>query len=264
MYVSRGLLFSEVEDWEGPAFQTCMDAAMVSRAFETSRRREVLSFTHHREVAPLSADWQDKLLDEAEMWEISENLHRAELTVVQRSEQVSRWVELSDKVLAQLEPKPQGGRPESGDRKAARELNLDRNEVQRAMHIAERKRLYEDAHPEMKNGGGAKGVRGKPDRQVGELDKPERFTADTAEKTGTSERAVQRSQAHALAIRARAEMRLAEEYDIAQRDGELRKQGERSNLSDGKVSTSDVGLSYKEVYEARKLRDAERDEPGIV
>ena len=78
MYVSRGLLFSEVEDWEGPAFQTCMNAAIVANAFETSRRREVLSFTHHREVAPLSADWQDKLLDEAEMWEISENLHRTE------------------------------------------------------------------------------------------------------------------------------------------------------------------------------------------
>ena len=56
----------EAEDWEGPAFQTCADAAMVSRAFETSRRREVLSFTHHREVTPLSAEWQDKLLDEAE------------------------------------------------------------------------------------------------------------------------------------------------------------------------------------------------------
>ena len=136
MYVSRGLLFSEAEDWEGPAFQTCMNAAIVSNAFETSRRREVLSYSHHVEVAPLSADWQDKLLDEAEMWEISENLHRAELTVVQRSEQVSRWVELSDKVLAQLEPKPQGGRPEGGVNKAARELNLDRNEVQRSEQVS--------------------------------------------------------------------------------------------------------------------------------
>lgn len=74
--------------------------------------------------------------DEAEMWEISENLHRAELTVVQRSEQVARWVELADKVSAQVAPKPQGGRPESGDRKAARDLNLDRTEVQRAVKIA--------------------------------------------------------------------------------------------------------------------------------
>jgi hypothetical protein len=42
---------TEADDWDGPAFQTCADAAMVCRAFETSRRREVLSFTHHAEVA---------------------------------------------------------------------------------------------------------------------------------------------------------------------------------------------------------------------
>ena len=74
--------------------------------------------------------------DEAEMWEISENLHRAELTVVQRSEQVSRWVELADKVLVQVAPKPQGGRPEGGVNKAARDLNLEATEVKRAVKIA--------------------------------------------------------------------------------------------------------------------------------
>ena len=74
--------------------------------------------------------------DEAEMWEISENLHRAELTVVQRSEQVARWTSLADK-LAQLDPVSKGGRgKESGTRKAARDLNLDRNEVRRALRIA--------------------------------------------------------------------------------------------------------------------------------
>ena len=41
----------EAEDWEGPDFQTCMNAASVCRAFETSRRREVLSFRHYAEVA---------------------------------------------------------------------------------------------------------------------------------------------------------------------------------------------------------------------
>jgi hypothetical protein len=38
----------EAEDWEGPAFQAGMNAAVVCRAFETSRRREVLSFTLDR------------------------------------------------------------------------------------------------------------------------------------------------------------------------------------------------------------------------
>ena len=38
-------------NWQGPSFQTCANAALVCRAFETSRRREVLSFAHHAEVA---------------------------------------------------------------------------------------------------------------------------------------------------------------------------------------------------------------------
>lgn len=33
------------------SFQSCMDAGWVSRVFETSRRREVLSWSHHQEVA---------------------------------------------------------------------------------------------------------------------------------------------------------------------------------------------------------------------
>lgn len=63
-YGSRKALI-EGDDWEGPGFQACADNAMVCRAFETSRRREVLSFNHHREVAPLPVEWQDTLLDEA-------------------------------------------------------------------------------------------------------------------------------------------------------------------------------------------------------
>jgi len=31
-------------NWQGPSFQTCANAASVCRAFETSRRREVLCF----------------------------------------------------------------------------------------------------------------------------------------------------------------------------------------------------------------------------
>ena len=50
----------------GRAFQTCANAASVARSFETSRRREVLSFTHHAEVAGLPPETADRLLDGAE------------------------------------------------------------------------------------------------------------------------------------------------------------------------------------------------------
>jgi len=56
----------EGDDWQGPSFQTCMNTAAVATAFETSRRREVLSFSHHAEVAGLSAEEADDLLNWAE------------------------------------------------------------------------------------------------------------------------------------------------------------------------------------------------------
>jgi N6-adenosine-specific RNA methylase IME4 len=51
------------DEWEGPDFQTCMAAASVCRAFETCRRRQVLGFSHHREVASLPPAEQDALLE---------------------------------------------------------------------------------------------------------------------------------------------------------------------------------------------------------
>jgi hypothetical protein len=57
----------EADDWSGPSFGTCMNCAAVTRAFmETSRRREVLRFSHHIEVAALPPSEADLLLDEAE------------------------------------------------------------------------------------------------------------------------------------------------------------------------------------------------------
>ncbi len=68
------------EDWEGPAFDACMNAASVCRAFETSRRREVLSFKHHTEVAALPPTDADRLLDAAEAEEWSTRQLRAEVS----------------------------------------------------------------------------------------------------------------------------------------------------------------------------------------
>jgi hypothetical protein len=53
----------EAEDWEGPAYQTCRNAASIANAFELSRRRDNLTFRHHAEVSALPPDEADALLD---------------------------------------------------------------------------------------------------------------------------------------------------------------------------------------------------------
>jgi len=68
------------------------------------------------------------------LMEISENLHRAELTVQERSEQIAEWVELAK--VTQL-VSPSNVQPkESGKRAAARTLGVSQPEVQRAVKIA--------------------------------------------------------------------------------------------------------------------------------
>ena len=63
---------------------------------------------------------------------------------------------------------------------------------ERALFTQRRKEAYEALHPETKHGGdhGNQHTGGKPSRQLGDL--PDRFTADTAARTGQSERSVQR------------------------------------------------------------------------
>lgn len=81
--------------------------------------------------------WTD--LD-ARMWEISENLHRAELTTIQRAEQVAEFVRLAKEKREADKPaqvaQVSGGRGnEGGDSLAARDLGIDREEVRRAQKI---------------------------------------------------------------------------------------------------------------------------------
>jgi hypothetical protein len=53
----------ETEDWTGPAYSTCANVGTVCKAFELSRRRESLSFSHHLEVADLPPQQADELLN---------------------------------------------------------------------------------------------------------------------------------------------------------------------------------------------------------
>lgn len=97
----------------------------------------------HRYEAALVLHW--KAIDcfvmrgdetQARLWEIAENLHRAELTVQERSDLVAEWVGLVGDKGAQLAP-PGGRQPnDKGIRAAVRELGMERTEIQRAVKIA--------------------------------------------------------------------------------------------------------------------------------
>ncbi len=68
----------------------------------------------------------------------TENLHRAELTALERAEHVAEWVGLTDVQSAQVAPieskraDGRGHRQEGGINAAVRELGIDRTEAQRA------------------------------------------------------------------------------------------------------------------------------------
>lgn len=77
--------------------------------------------------------------------------------------------------------------------------------------------------------------------------------------------AVYRAQADALLIEARAKVRLADEYDAAQERGDVAVAGDNQVVPDGndrKATASDIGITRKQIHDARKLRDAEADNPG--
>lgn len=78
-----------------------------------------------------------------------------------------------------------------------------------------------------------------------------------------------RAQADALEIEAMAKRRLADEYDAAQLRGEVAKGSVRTDIvpdeNDVRPATAaEVGLSRKDIHEARQIRDAEETYPGIV
>jgi ParB/RepB/Spo0J family partition protein len=103
--------------------------------------RWVLVAGRHRLAAALSLGWERidvfevKWTDtEARLWEISENLDRAELTHLQRDEQLAEWIRLTETIPAQNAPKL--GRPESGINAASRDLGVERTDAQRAVKVA--------------------------------------------------------------------------------------------------------------------------------
>jgi hypothetical protein len=83
-------------------------------------------------------------------------------------------------------------------------------------------------------------------------------------------RTAYRVQADALDIEAGAKRRLADEYDAAQARGEVvgatagakKRIPEENSISPATVK--EIGLTSKDIHEARLIRDAEAETPGIV
>jgi hypothetical protein len=75
--------------------------------------------------------------DDARMWEIAENLHRAELTVQERADHIKEWIDLCEKgISSQVATKPKGGRPQSGVNAASPLLGISKDQAHRAVKIA--------------------------------------------------------------------------------------------------------------------------------
>jgi ParB family chromosome partitioning protein len=75
----------------------------------------------------------------ARLVEISENVHRAELTALEEAEQVAEWIrlveELQQEISGQSAQKFGPGRPEGGLSAAAREIGVNRDAARRAQAI---------------------------------------------------------------------------------------------------------------------------------
>jgi ParB family chromosome partitioning protein len=107
----------------------------------------------HRVAAAKKLGWEmiDAFLVEGteidrEMQEIAENLHRNDLTALERSDQIARWAELTAAKAVQLEHPSGGHQPhEKGVSKVARDLGLDRADVIRSVKVASLSKEAKDA-----------------------------------------------------------------------------------------------------------------------
>ncbi|MDL2266996.1 hypothetical protein LJC46_03295 [Desulfovibrio sp. OttesenSCG-928-G15] len=71
------------------------------------------------------------------LWEISENLHRAELSALERDKLVAEWCRLTGQQVRQVDAPSGGAQPkEQGIRETSRQLGLSEPDVRRAVKVA--------------------------------------------------------------------------------------------------------------------------------
>ncbi len=113
-----------------------------------SHRLQAMDSLGWREVPCLIVNEDDVA---AEMAMIAENVHRAELSKLERDEQIARWIELSgeqsavafvaslpssDEQAISVQVAPKLGRPESGINRASRDLGIESTDAKRAVKVA--------------------------------------------------------------------------------------------------------------------------------
>lgn len=127
---------------------TPLSVRASSEPTKTGSRPWILVAGAHRLAAAKELGWKRIRCEifrgteaEARIWEIRENLDRAELTALEKAEHVAGLIRLKmqEGVSSQDETKPQGrsgGRPEGGLRAAARALGIDKMRASRSLAIA--------------------------------------------------------------------------------------------------------------------------------
>jgi len=123
--------------------------------------RVVLVAGRHRLEAAKQLGWHsiDAIMMQgdgidARLWTIAENLHRADLTLLERAEQEAEWVRLVDEkkqVSGQNVQKRRAGRPEGGIAKAARELPVKGKTPEAKRKSIERSLKIDRISPEAKS-----------------------------------------------------------------------------------------------------------------
>lgn len=113
--------------------------------YTPDNNRIILVAGYHRLEAARRLEWDE--IDcifvnadeiECQLREIAENLHRAELTALERDEHIAKWVELAAIKVRQVDEPLKGGRQpnEKGQAKAARELGISEPDARRAAKVA--------------------------------------------------------------------------------------------------------------------------------
>lgn len=107
------------------------DAVMLVAGLHRLRAAQALGWEQ------IEAVYCDGDETDARLWEIAENLHRAELSAVERAEHVAEWVRLTAEKVSRGGTPTGGAQPnEAGIRKAAAELGVSKSTAHRSATIA--------------------------------------------------------------------------------------------------------------------------------